>query len=140
MAQTGGLLPFLNVRENIELSRKLLRLPDDGTVDRLANQLDIQLHLRKLPAHLSAGERQRVAIARALAHRPQVVIADEPTASVDPVTALKLMDLFCNLAEDYKATAIIATHEWELVKRFALRCIQSNPSKKNERIQSIFSG
>ena len=140
VVQTGGLLPFLNVRENIELSRKLLRLPDDGTVVKLAKKLDIHLHLCKLPAQLSAGERQRVAIARALAHQPQVVIADEPTASVDPVTAKSLMKLLCGLADEYNTTAIIATHEWELVDQLGLRRILSTQANDKSKILSIFSG
>lgn len=82
--QVGGLLSFLTVRENMGLSCRLLGRPSLRAVLELAERLSISHQLDKFPAQLSVGERQRVAIARALAHRPKVVLADEPTASVDP--------------------------------------------------------
>jgi putative ABC transport system ATP-binding protein len=108
--QTGGLLPFLTVRENIGLSCRLLGKSSDRVMD-LAERLSIRGQLDKLPAQLSVGERQRVAIARALAHRPSLILADEPTASVDPLNAKTILDLFLELAGGLKMTAVIATHD-----------------------------
>ncbi|KTC62557.1 ABC transporter ATP-binding protein, partial [Pseudomonas fluorescens ABAC62] len=68
--QTGGLLGFLDVRGNIALPRQLLGLKDDGSVARLAEQLEISDQLTKTPSALSVGQRQRVSCARALAHAP----------------------------------------------------------------------
>lgn len=119
--QTGGLLPYLRVRDNIELSRRLLGLPEDGTVEELARRLAIHQHLDKRPGQLSTGERQRVAIGRALAHRPSIVIADEPTASLDPIAAGKIMALFIELVEEMHITVIVASHAWRHVKRLGLR-------------------
>ncbi len=118
--QTGGLLPYLSVRDNVELSRRLLSLPDDGTVAELADALGIARQLDKLPALLSVGERQRVAIARALAHRPSIVVADEPTASVDPLTSERIMRLFLDLAEHFETTVIVASHDHALVDKAGL--------------------
>jgi len=119
--QTGGLLPYLTVRENLSLSRRLLHMPEDSTVDDLAHDLGINRHLNKLPAQLSTGERQRVAIGRALAHRPSIVIADEPTASLDPMAAENIMALFIELVESMNITVIVASHAWHHVKRLGLR-------------------
>ncbi len=119
--QTGGLLPFLTVRENINLSRKILGMPNDNSVDTLASELGLSRHLNKLPDALSTGERQRVAIGRALAHRPSIVIADEPTASVDPFAAEKIMSLFIALVEELNITVIVASHAWRHIKQLGLR-------------------
>ncbi len=119
--QTGGLLPYLTVRDNIGLSRRLLGMPDDGTVKNLAKNLGIEHQLDKRPELLSTGERQRVAIGRALAHQPSIVIADEPTASLDPIAAKKIMALFVELVEEMNITVIIASHDWQHIKKLGLR-------------------
>ncbi|MGV6859951.1 MAG: ABC transporter ATP-binding protein [bacterium] len=119
--QTGGLLPYLTVRENLMLSRNLLGMEDNDLVDDLAYNLGIQRHLQKLPAQLSTGERQRVAIGRALAHTPSIVIADEPTASLDPIAAQKIMALFIELVESLSITVIVASHAWRHVQELGLR-------------------
>ncbi|MFZ0789758.1 MAG: ATP-binding cassette domain-containing protein, partial [Chromatiaceae bacterium] len=111
--QTGGLLPFLTARENIVLSCRLLGRDPGGLIDRLAERLGIGPQLGKRPGQLSVGERQRVAIARAMAHRPSVVLADEPTASVDPVNAAAILELLLELVHQSGVTAIIASHDWK---------------------------
>ena len=110
--QTGGLFPFLSVRENIGIIRRGLGLPVNDAVEAMAQRLHIGRHLDKLPGQLSVGERQRVAIARAMAHQPFLVIADEPTASLDPINAEKIMGLFTALVDEYGLTLIMATHVW----------------------------
>ncbi len=119
--QTGGLLPYLTVRENIGLSRRLLGMREDDTIESLAEALGIARHLDKLPGLLSVGERQRVAIARGLAHRPPIVIADEPTAPLDPIAARKIMALFIELVEEMHITVIVASHDWNRVEHLGLR-------------------
>jgi putative ABC transport system ATP-binding protein len=119
--QTGGLLPYLTVRENMNLCRRVLGLKRDGTVEHLAAELGIANHLNKLPASLSTGERQRVAIGRALAHKPAIVIADEPTASLDPYAAQKIMSHFIGLVEELNITVILASHAWRHIKKLGLR-------------------
>ena len=122
--QTGGLLPFISVRNNIGLSRQGLGLPIQDRVEAVAERLGIGRHLDKLPRQLSVGERQRVAIARAMAHEPSVVIADEPTASLDPINAEEVMVLFTDLADEFQVTLILATHEWDWVEKWGFRSVK----------------
>jgi putative ABC transport system ATP-binding protein len=119
--QTGGLLPYLTIEENINLSRDILNMPKDDTVESLVKELGLTFHLKKLPSALSTGERQRVAIARALAHRPEIVIADEPTASLDPYASKTVMAIFIRLVEEMGITVIIASHAWDDIKELGLR-------------------
>jgi len=110
--QTGGLLPYLSVAENIALTARIAGQVDRGHVAGLVERLGLGRLAGLLPGRLSVGERQRVAIARALAHRPAVVLADEPTASLDPPTADRVFALLVETAERLGVTAIIASHDW----------------------------
>ena len=122
--QTGGLLPFLSVYDNIALSRYGLGLEEKEAVQSAAAKLGIERHLEKYPAQLSVGERQRVSIARAMAHEPSVVIADEPTASLDPINAEEIMGLFTRLTEEKGVTLVVATHEWNRVEELGFRHVK----------------
>lgn len=122
--QTGGLLGYLDVQTNIALPRKLLGLAEDGSVERLAGQLGIAEQLRKKPAALSVGQRQRVSCARALAHGPQLVLADEPTAALDPLNAGRVMDLLLEQAGRQRACCVIATHDEVLVRDAGLEILR----------------
>ena len=118
--QTGGLLPFLSVRRNIELTARLSGRLDISRVKSLCERLGIGHLLDRKPARISVGERQRVSIARALAHRPQIIFADEPTASVDRHTANAVMNLLMNAADQEGVAVVIASHDQELLDRFNL--------------------
>lgn len=121
--QQGGLLPYLTVRENIDLPRKLMDLPQDDSTRSLAKVMGIHRQLDKLPGLLSAGERQRVAFTRALSHRPSILLADEPTASLDPITARKIMAVVMELVRGLKITMITASHDWAHVYKMDLRSL-----------------
>ncbi len=140
--QTGGLLPYLSVRENMSLTRSVLGQGQSDTVERLARELGIARHLDKLPETLSVGERQRVAIGRALAHEPPIVIADEPTASVDPFAAEKIMSLFIGLAEERNITVVVASHAWRHIKRLGLRRLahHTHRSKDGRTTETVVNG
>ncbi len=122
--QSGGLLPYLTVRENIELPRRLLSLPNDDSINSISKVLGIHRQLDKLPGLLSAGERQRAAFARALSHRPSILIADEPTAALDPITAQKIMAVVMELIKGLKITLITASHDWAHVYKMELRTLK----------------
>jgi putative ABC transport system ATP-binding protein len=119
--QNGGLLPFLSVRDNILLPRRLLGLPPASTaVDKAVEALRLAPLLGKLPQALSIGERQRVACVRAIAHEPRVLLADEPTAALDPHNAERLFELLLQLVAELGLSALIVSHDWALVERFGL--------------------
>ncbi|WP_236179339.1 ABC transporter ATP-binding protein [Pseudomonas mosselii] len=122
--QAGGLLGFLDVRGNIRLPRQLLGLGDDGSVERLAEALDVHDQLGKKPAALSLGQRQRVSCARALAHAPTLLLADEPTAALDPVNAERVMQLLLREAEARQVTCVVATHDEALARQAGLTVLR----------------
>lgn len=109
--QTGGLLPYLTVAGNIALTQRIAGCEDAARVRMLAAELGIAAQLRKRPAELSVGQRQRVSIARALAHRPALVLADEPTASVHPELADAVLALLRRECVASGAALLVATHD-----------------------------
>ena len=134
--QTGGLLPYLTGKENINLSRDILGLPEDDLTEKLVSELGLTYHLKKSPSALSTGERQRVAIARALAHRPEIVIADEPTASLDPYASKTVMSIFIRLVEEMGITVIVASHAWDDIKELGLRRLSHHSLRTPEELKT----
>ena len=135
--QYGGLLPYLTVRENINLSRRLLQQDVGESADHWAERLNIAGQLGKLPAELSVGQRQRVAIARALAHEPAVLIADEPTASVDPLNAERIMQLMVGLVDDLGVTLVVASHAHRLMQSAGLDMIDHQVDAVNANTMHV---
>lgn len=121
--QTGALLPYLSGFENAMLSRRLLDLDGEGDLPGLFAALEIAAVVHRRPAQLSVGERQRVAVARALAHGPRLLLADEPTAALDPYQAEKTFALLVNLARDRGCAVLIATHDPELARAAGCRIV-----------------
>ncbi len=113
--QTGGLLPFCSVLENILLARRLADLPLDDWAERTAESLGIAQLLGKNPSALSVGERQRAAIAAALAGEPALVLADEPTAALDPRNADIVLELLTETVAKAGAALVLVTHAPERV-------------------------
>ena len=114
--QTGGLLPFLTARDNIMLRCSSLGCVAERSqqIQGIVDGLGIGRLLKQYPATLSVGERQRVAIAAALAHAPEMVLADEPTAALDPMHARNALRIFANLAKMMNITVLMVTHSLEM--------------------------
>jgi putative ABC transport system ATP-binding protein len=114
------LLPTLSVLHNVMLPMDLAgRMPVGEQKERamrLLDQVGIAGHAHKLPSALSGGQQQRVAIARALANDPPILLADEPTGSLDSGTANEVLGVFQALAAQGK-TLLIATHDKDIVRR-----------------------
>ena len=124
--QTFNLIPVLTAFENIEYPLLLQHLPARQRRDRVRYWLDqvgLSDQARQRPDQLSGGQRQRVAIARAMAGEPKLVLADEPTANLDSVTAARILDLLEGLNESTGCTFIFATHDPALMIR-ARRCVR----------------
>lgn len=118
--QSGGLFPFLTVRENLDLPFRLSgREYASEFMDQQLRQYEIIDHLNKKPSGLSGGQRQRVAILRALCLQPQIVLADEPTASVDENMADTIVSDLKQLAARQGTTVLMVSHDLDLVKKFA---------------------
>lgn len=112
--QSNNLIPFLNAQENVELMLRLNNRYD--TVGRsrsidLLTRLGLGERLHNLPAQMSGGQQQRVAIARALIHNPTLVLADEPTASLDTERAYQVVKTFAALIHENKRAGIMVTHD-----------------------------
>ena len=120
--QSGGLLPFLSVQDNILLSAKLNNISNiEESFYKLVTSLGIKAQINKKPQYLSGGQRQKVAIARALMNNPDIILADEPTGSLDTHSGDELMKIFVQLNEEKRAI-ILVTHE-KYIADFARRII-----------------
>jgi putative ABC transport system ATP-binding protein len=120
--QTGGLLPYLTVKQNIALPASMSgRITQSSLLDRLIERLKLTTLLNRYPCELSIGERQRVSFARAVAHQPALILADEPTAALDPNLAHELFALIVEIVREFNIAALIVTHEWSIVAESKLR-------------------
>ncbi|MDR0816341.1 MAG: ATP-binding cassette domain-containing protein [Desulfovibrio sp.] len=129
--QTGGLLPYLTVFENMALTARIqgkAQEPVLKSVRAVAENLGIGALLKSYPSTLSVGERQRVAIGRALVPQPAIVLADEPTAALDPVHSRNVMNLFRAMLQEIGATLVMVSHDHALVRSAGLREVEVSVS------------
>ena len=118
--QDGRLFPHLTVRGNLEYGRRMYRLKRDVTeLERVIALLDIGHLAARRPGKLSGGERQRVAIGRALLMRPQLLLLDEPLASLDAARKAEIMPYLERLRDDAQVPMIYVTHQAEDARRLA---------------------
>ena len=116
--QADNLQPFLTVTENVGLQALLAGLADDPSRNQeLLDALDVGSLGHRFPDQLSGGQRQRVAVARALVHAPSVVLADEPTGSLDTVSSEKVVSLLLRLHKEKGNTLVVVTNDRSVAER-----------------------
>ena len=122
--QQYNLLPTLNIADNIRFCRQLKGLPEDkGLWRQILSSLDLMALLGRYPEEVSGGQQQRAAIARALYMEPKLLLADEPTGSLDERNAEAVMRLLTSLAKQLNTTLLLVTHS-EKVAQHMNGCIR----------------
>ncbi len=125
--QSFNLIPVLDVFDNVEfpllLKKDLTKKEKKERVEYFIERVGLTGHLKHRPSELSGGQRQRVAIARALVTKPQIVLADEPTANLDSKTGQNIIDLMKEINSADKTTFLFSTHDHSIMKQ-ARRIIQ----------------
>ena len=136
--QSFNLIPVLNVYENIELP---LLIRKDVSADERRNRVSyfiekvgLSRQVRHKPFELSGGQQQRVAIARALVTKPEIVLADEPTANLDSKTGLEIIELMHEINRQEKTTFIFSTHDPKVINK-ADRVLYLEDGLRKELIQ-----
>ncbi|MFQ3800996.1 ABC transporter ATP-binding protein [Staphylococcus equorum] len=115
--QATNLVPFLNVKQQFKLlQRQKKDVLDEASYNQLVKQLDIAVLENKLPSEISGGQKQRVAIAKALYTKPSIILADEPTASLDTNNAMEVMKILKEQTMEQNKTCIVVTHDERLTE------------------------
>ncbi len=118
--QSFNLIPVLTAKENVELIMQLQHRKRADIETRILNlfrQIGLEDKINTRPSQLSGGQQQRVAVARALASKPQLVLADEPTANLDSKSASNLLDIMAKLNQEENITFIFSTHDVRVIER-----------------------
>ena len=129
--QSNNLVPYLSAQENVEFMLRLNhKLDKIGRLrsQELLSRLGLGERLTNLPAQMSGGQQQRVAIARALIHNPTLVLADEPTASLDTERAFQVVQTFAALIHESNRAGIMVTHDLRMCQ-YVDRVLQMRDGK-----------
>ncbi|HMG07078.1 MAG TPA: ATP-binding cassette domain-containing protein, partial [Mucilaginibacter sp.] len=126
--QGGALYDSMTVRENLEFPLiRVLKLKDQRDIDkRVEEVLDgvgLLEAIDKLPADLSGGMRKRVGLARTLIVKPEIMLYDEPTTGLDPITSREISELILHMQKKYKTSSVIITHDMECARITADRIV-----------------
>lgn len=114
--QSGALYDSMTVRENLEFPlTRVLKLKDQGEIDQRIEEVlegvGLLDAIDKMPSDLSGGMRKRIGLARTIIVKPEIILYDEPTTGLDPITSREISELILNLQKKYKTTSIIITHD-----------------------------
>ena len=114
--QGSNLIPYLTVEEQFKLKLKKSKLKDKSIYESLFEQLKISQLRNKYPDEISGGERQRVAIALSLVLKPDIVLADEPTASLDTEKSFDVIKMLKEITKSLDTTVVMVTHDTRMLK------------------------
>ena len=119
--QSGALFDSMTVRENLEFPlTRILKMKDQHEIDERVNEVLEGVGLAdavdKLPSDLSGGMRKRIGLARTLIIKPEIMLYDEPTTGLDPITSREISELILDMQKKYKTTSIIITHDMECAR------------------------
>ena len=124
--QRNHLIPALTVEDNLRMAPYLAGLPADSErLQQLLERLDLTQQRQKRLHQLSQGQAQRVAIARAVLNRPSIVVADEPTSSLDDNNCMRVIDLLLQVANENSSSLLVATHDRRVIDRMKKQIILS---------------
>lgn len=155
--QSGALYDSMTVRDNLEFPlTRILKITDQAELDkRVEEALDgvgLSDAIDKLPSDLSGGMRKRAGLARTMIVRPEIMLYDEPTTGLDPITSRGISELILNMQKKYKTSSIIITHDMECAKITADRVVIMNEgtyiaegsfdelkNSKDELVKSFFN-
>ncbi|MBL7219808.1 MAG: ABC transporter ATP-binding protein [Phycisphaerae bacterium] len=112
--QRFNLISVLSAEENVDTSLRVRGIRPDGRTGELLESLGVSHVAKRKPGEMSIGEQQRVAVARAIAHRPKVLLADEPTGSLDSTSGRALLEIMQHANRDDGQTIVMITHSEEL--------------------------
>ncbi|GAA4103472.1 ABC transporter ATP-binding protein [Mucilaginibacter panaciglaebae] len=154
--QSGALYDSMTVRENLEFPlTRVLKIKDQADIDKRVEEVLDSVGLTdsadKMPADLSGGMRKRAGLARTLIIKPEIMLYDEPTTGLDPITSREISELILNMQKKYKTTSIIITHDMECARITADRVVIMNDGEyieegtfdslqnsKNKTVKSFF--
>ncbi|HTI90085.1 MAG TPA: ATP-binding cassette domain-containing protein [Puia sp.] len=119
--QSSALYDGMNVRDNLEFplvrnKRHLSRKEIDDAIAKVLDDVGLSQTIRQMPSELSGGQKKRIGIARTLILQPEIMLYDEPTAGLDPVTSVEINDLINEVQERYNTSAVIITHDLTCAK------------------------
>nr|WP_294947296.1 ATP-binding cassette domain-containing protein [uncultured Mucilaginibacter sp.] len=132
--QSGALYDSMTVRENLEFPlTRVLKIKDkaeiDQRVEEVLDSVGLLDAIDKMPSDLSGGMRKRVGLARTMIVKPEIMLYDEPTTGLDPITSREISELILNMQKKYKTTSIIITHDMECAKITGDRVVIMNDGK-----------
>ena len=156
--QGGALYDSMSVRENLEFPIRRTQLSDDkkeveNMVVQALKSVGLLDAIDKMPAELSGGMKKRIGLARALILKPEIILYDDPTAGLDPITSRMIVELIIKLNKEFKATSVAITNDMNRAYQFADRIgllmdhqltltgtVEETKKHKDPRVQKFIRG